>query len=159
MLCPESMEDRFWAKVNKTDTCWLWTAYKDQKGYGIFQMDGPKKAHRISYQLIKARRVRKGFELDHLCKNKSCVNPDHLEQVTTWMNTHRAENTIAYKNSSKTHCPKGHEYKGANLVFSKNRYNGARRCRICKNLQERKRDQSKRKELFAIKLIGILSPS
>lgn len=133
---------RFWNKVRKTKSCWVWKAYKDEKGYGIFHLEGAKKAHRIAYEFIKGP-IRRGFEIDHLCENKSCVNPDHLEQVTTRVNTHRAKNTIAHKNASKTHCPKGHAYISENLIISNNGYNGARRCRTCKNEQERLRYHKK----------------
>ena len=75
-----SWEDRFWEKVQKTDECWIWTGYLDDKGYGRFNIKNvPKLAHRLSYELII------GYEknrLDHRCHIKNCVNPEHLRPVT-----------------------------------------------------------------------------
>lgn len=137
------IEERFWNKVDKQEFCWIWTAYKDEKGYGIFQYQGSKKAHRVSYELIKGE-IPQDMMLDHLCKNKSCVNPAHLEVVSSRTNSLRAKNTIAYLNADKSHCPNGHPFLADNLIISKNGYNGARRCRKCKNEQERARDRAKR---------------
>ncbi len=80
---------RFWSKVNKTDTCWLWTAAKLPKGYGIFQnKNTPFKtrlAHRISYEMLIGE-IPTGMILDHICHVESCVNPEHLEVVTVRKN-------------------------------------------------------------------------
>lgn len=81
-----SVDDRFWAKVDKTASCWNWTANTDTTGYGQFKVDGKqRKAHRIAFEMrcgsIPANRV-----LDHVCHNRACVNPDHLRLVTTKQN-------------------------------------------------------------------------
>lgn len=137
------IEKRFWSKVDKQEFCWIWTACKDKKGYGSFLLGSSQKAHRISYELVKGK-IPEGMILYHLCKNKSCVNPSHLEAVSSRINSLRAKNTIAYIHSDKDKCPKGHPYLGYNLIISNNGYNGARRCRKCKNEQERARDRAKR---------------
>lgn len=82
-----SVEDRFWAKVTKTDGCWLWDAGCDRQGYGKFQLDGRKvSAHRVAYELMVGP-IPLGQELDHrhTCP-KNCVNPGHLRPVTSKQN-------------------------------------------------------------------------
>ena len=73
---------RFWAKVNKTDGCWEWSGAINTGGYGSF-WNGIRevKAHRFAYELL-CEQIRDGLTLDHLCRNRSCVNPAHLEPVT-----------------------------------------------------------------------------
>lgn len=81
--------ERFWAKVDKSGPsgCWFWTASKTQSGYGMFHGKG---AHRYAYELLVGP-VPTGFQLDHLCRVKHCVNPDHLEPVTPRKNRGRAD--------------------------------------------------------------------
>jgi len=76
------MEERFWSKVNKTETCWLWTAYCD-KGYGIYRVNKKKimKAHRYSY-IINKGEISENLLVRHTCDVRNCVNPDHLELGT-----------------------------------------------------------------------------
>ena len=76
-----NIEERFWSQVNKTDTCWLWTGYINPGGYGIAKSMGRRvKAHRMSYELLVGE-IPTGLVLDHLCRNRSCVNPTHLKDV------------------------------------------------------------------------------
>lgn len=126
-----SLEQRFWAKVQKTDGCWLWVGSRDRKGYGRFNVGGaPQLAHRFSYELAKGP-IPDSLTLDHLCMNSSCVNPDHLEPVTNEENLRRWRATI-------THCPKGHPYDEINTYV----WRGNRRCRVCiKAHQKRMRAQ------------------
>jgi len=126
---------KFWDKVNKTDDCWLWEGSKDKLGYGrLFWMNGSKKiqlAHRVSYLLTK------GFEpknvLDHLCRNPSCVRPDHLEDVTQKENILRGQSLQAI-NARKTLCFRGHEY---DIVHSKSQ-NNRRACSKCRKIHNSK---------------------
>lgn len=88
---PESIkiQQRFWNKVKITPTCWVWENYKDPNGYGKFTFDGRVNfAHRYSKSLLE--RLDPELQIDHLCRNPACVNPDHLEQVTGSVNCHRA---------------------------------------------------------------------
>ena len=78
---PRPVEDRFWEKVIKTDECWWWTAKKNHKGYGMFVWDkNARGAHRLAYEHLVGP-VPAGLVLDHVCRNKSCVNPAHLRPI------------------------------------------------------------------------------
>lgn len=116
---PAPVADRFWRLVDKSGDCWLWMGAK-WKGYGQFgvqQSPGVwplRKAHRVAYELIVGP-IPDGMQLDHLCRNPSCVNPDHLEPVTNRENGLRGV-SIAATNAKKTHCPQGHEYTFENTV-------------------------------------------
>lgn len=75
-------EERFWSKVNKTDSCWLWTARLNRDGYGRFGIFGEMMlAHRVSW-LLSGNTIPEGHVLRHKCKNKNCINPAHLETGT-----------------------------------------------------------------------------
>jgi hypothetical protein len=81
--------ERFWQKVKKTGACWEWVAYRDRAGYGRFMVGGvPKLAHRVSYALAFGS-VPEGSEIDHVCHNPACVNPDHLRPASR---SHNAQN-------------------------------------------------------------------
>jgi hypothetical protein len=112
--------------------CWIWQRYISKDGYGRLWYKGQKYvAHKLVYELVFGK-VPDGLTLDHLCRNRSCVNPFHLEPVTRGENVLRGD-TLPAKNVAKTCCPLGHPLSGANLVT----ISGARRCRICKNKQRR----------------------
>ncbi len=126
--------DRFWAKVNKTDTCWLWTACLFHNGYGQFNASGATAyAHRFAYEACVGP-IPDSLELDHLCRVRCCVNPAHLEPVTSRENTLRGD-TIPAANAAKTHCSWGHKFAGENVFISQ----GSRRCRECHNRRNRER--------------------
>ncbi len=114
--------------------CFIWLHACNPNGYGHFciTVGGKKKwvdAHRASYIMHKGP-IPKGMTVDHLCKVKSCVNPDHLECVTYKENNKRS-NSRSAKNIRKTHCPKGHPLSGDNLYS----YKGKRNCRTCRRSQ------------------------
>lgn len=139
-MTTETDAARFWAKVDKTKTCWLWTAYKNAKGYGRFQFQRRSvAAHRWSYELHFGP-VPNGLVLDHLCRTRHCVNPDHLEPVTSRENTLRG-NTVAARHATKTHCDSGHEYTPENTRISTA---GRRYCRACVRIQSRAKRARKR---------------
>lgn len=73
----------FWANVNKVGTCWLWAGNVDKIGYGRYRLTY---AHRYAYELHTGRMIRKGRQVDHMCHNRSCINPDHLRSVTNKQN-------------------------------------------------------------------------
>lgn len=130
---------RFWPKVAKSDGCWLWTGSKTKLGYGMFSIDWRSNsramAHRWAWENANGP-IPDGLQLDHLCRNPSCVRPEHLEPVTAAENIRRglAPALSGKYQLRKTHCPQGHPYAGDNLVRSGNR----RVCRICRNANNRK---------------------
>ena len=122
-------DDRFWSKVRFTDDCWLWAAGVDQHGYGIYQVERKTKlAHRLSYAIFSGP-IPRHLEIDHLCRNPSCVSPFHLEAVTHRENTWRGVGPTAI-NAQKTYCKRGHALTPENTYrFPSD--GGQRRCRLC----------------------------
>ncbi len=106
-----TLAQRFWQKVNKTDTCWLWFGAKNSDGYGYFRMGGRGvpmvRAHAWAYVTLVGS-IPKGLQLDHLCRVRNCVRPDHLEPVTSWVNQLRSPLSITAKNAQKLYCVNGH---------------------------------------------------
>ena len=85
-----TVEERFWSKVNKTPTCWLWTDTPNNSGYGTFSVKGiTEMAHRYS-MILAGHVLTDGHTIDHLCRVRLCVNPAHLEEVTYGENLRRA---------------------------------------------------------------------
>ncbi len=127
---PKPPAERFWTKVEKTETCWLWTAAKASKqGHGKFMVQGKNwKAHRWAYEALVGP-IPKGLTLDHLCRVPACVNPAHLEPVTLAENVRR-------EMEAKTHCPQGHPLSGTNLYRQPG--TGYRACRTCRNEASRR---------------------
>lgn len=108
--------------------CWIWTAARSH-GYGVVTIDRRLvKAHRSVYQALVGQ-IPEGLTIDHLCRERACVNPEHLEPVTHRENILRGEG-VAAKNAAKTHCPYGHEYDEKNT----RRTGGRRVCRECSRL-------------------------
>ncbi len=103
-------DERFWRKVDRSGECWIWQAAKDPHGYGRIsrKIDGVKVylAHRYAYLTIVGP-IEEGLTLDHLCRNTSCVNPEHLEPVTLYENFKRGENPKIKAHLAGT-CTKGH---------------------------------------------------
>jgi hypothetical protein len=107
----DTPEQRFWRYVEKTESCWLWTAYKDRNGYGIYHMMGTTESrwvHQLAYEFSFGL-IPHGLQIDHLCRNHSCVNPSHLEAVTHRENILRGGAPTAI-HARQTHCVNGHEF-------------------------------------------------
>jgi hypothetical protein len=119
--------ERFWPKVDAEGDCWIWMAGKTTDGYGRFRVSPTLRvlAHRWSYETLVGP-IPAGMQIDHLCKNPPCVNPDHLEPVAGAENARRS--SVGWNSRIKTHCPQGHPYAGRNLL----RRNGRRICRACR---------------------------
>jgi hypothetical protein len=140
---PQTPEERFWARVVKTDSCWLWRGSLTH-GYGIFHIDGEQhRAHRWSYERFVGP-IPDGLELDHLCRTKACVNPEHLQPVDGRENTIRG-NSFAATNARRTHCPQGHALEGDNVLWVKRAKGVARRCRACYQEEARRQEERVRR--------------
>lgn len=120
-----TIKDRLLARVEvDREGCWLWLGYVGiRNGYGSF--GAGKLAHRVAYEAFVGA-IPPGLQIDHLCKVRRCVNPDHLEAVTQRENLLRGD-TVTARNAARTECPRGHPYTPENTYRS----NGKRRCRIC----------------------------
>lgn len=129
-----TVEARFWVKVDKTSDCWVWTGAVNSRGYGSFGLQGSmRQAHRVAYELLVGP-IPAGLVLDHLCRNRLCVRPEHLEVVTNRENVLRGVGACA-TNARKTRCVKGHPLVGENLSIEKG---GGRRCVTCRREKARR---------------------
>lgn len=127
---------RFLSKVKKRKSgCWEWIGCLTN-GYGSFYYKRNVRAHRYSYEYYKEP-IPEELTIDHLCMNRKCVNPDHLEAVTMRVNILRSNGESA-QNARKTHCIHGHILSGTNLVVGNNKYGKYRACVICKRRQATK---------------------
>lgn len=131
----------FFSHIESVDDCWQWGGYVQNAGYALMStFQRTILAHRWAYQYF-IEPIKNKFTLDHLCMNKLCVNPYHLEQVTRTTNIQRAGLAgVALEESQKTHCPAGHPYEKFGKVYS----NGttaygttkyARRCLECRRVK------------------------
>ncbi len=126
--------DRFKKKIYIAESgCWEWLGYVSPKGYGTF-FDGEKmrQAHGWSYEFHKGP-ISPNMMPDHLCRNRKCVNPDHLEEVTNQENCARGDTGkhMKARGAKITHCPQGHEY-----TLTNTRYVGtSRRCGKCSDIR------------------------
>lgn len=105
---PPLTEEAFWAKVAKGDGCWEWQGARSASGYGVARWQGrDRPAHRIAYEFVHGP-VPLELEMDHLCRNRGCVNPAHLEPVTGRENVLRSPIAIPAINARMTTCKAGH---------------------------------------------------
>ena len=118
---------RVWSKVRMTGWCWEWIGAKTD-GYGTIGINYSRvRAHRFMYILANGP-INSNLTIDHLCRNRGCVNPDHLESVSLGVNILRGNGHCAI-NARKTHCKRGHVFSGRNLMLVP----GGRKCRACHN--------------------------
>ena len=119
--------------------CWHWAFSRLQpRGYGQVRFNGKNQlAHRVIYVLLVGP-IEPGLELDHLCRNRGCVNPAHLEPVTHRVNGLRGI-SLAAQNARKTHCKSGHEFTPDNILWQRNKTYPTRVCRECTRLAAAKR--------------------
>lgn len=120
----------FYPKIHKTSNCWLWIGNINYAGYGEFNYQNKTwRAHRMAYELFKGK-IPNGKQLDHLCRVRHCVNPDHLEPVTTYENIMRGMAPSAQA-ARRGNCEKGHPYTIENTRYYRYKTRG-RGCRICR---------------------------
>lgn len=142
--------DKFWSRVNKQGPipghrpelgpCWVWLGSLNHAGYGRIMVNGKRQmVHCYSYETLMGKSIPSGLVIDHLCRNRRCINPSHLEPKT------RKENILAPGSLSsvaiikfqktKTHCPSGHKYTTENTYLNKR---GHRHCKVCTRAQSNK---------------------
>lgn len=138
-LTPEQKLELFHTKTAYAGDCIVWTGCIDRSGYGMFCGDEKfsVKAHRYIYEKTHGL-IPPGLQIDHLCRNRACVNTAHLQSVTQQENMRRGCG-VAVLNAAKTRCGNGHEYAGRNLIS----YRNMRYCRACMNERNRKQRLNK----------------
>ena len=126
----EVLDRRVWPLVEKTSTCWIWRGSRHPGGYGqlgrLTATGRTELAHRLVYTLLVGP-IPDGLTLDHICRNRLCVNPDHLEVVTPGVNVLRGIGLSAV-NARKVRCKRGHPFDSANTRVNGR---GERQCRAC----------------------------
>lgn len=142
------VDERFWSKVDAAGDCWEWSGGHTSQGYGEVTRGGRLQlAHRYAYELLVGP-IPVGLQIDHLCRNRGCLNPDHLEPVSRRTNLMRSWVGASAVNARKTACPKGHAYDEANTMRVRRPQGGwARRCRVCSNENRRQWEAERRRVL------------
>lgn len=143
------------SKITVTETgCWEYP-HRNDGGYGVINYEGPSgrrpyRTHRITYERTVGP-IPDGHQIDHLCRNRACCNPDHLEPVTPGENTRRG-----LRKTMQTHCKQGHEYTPENTKVNGKRGRQCRECaRVATRAYSRRRDEAVRR---AVKALGTTHP-
>lgn len=132
----------FWRKVQKTETCWLWTGPKSDKGYGYAFHEGRTMSAHIASYMIHFGLVPEGLEIDHTCRVRNCVNPEHLEAVTHVVNLGRSP----FMGGRNILCRHGHPFTEENTQVNRK---GVRVCRICTRAAGKRSYQKNRDKVLA----------
>ena len=134
-LSNEECLRRFFEAIHKSDSgCWLWTGSIKPDGYGQLTF-GSKSvgAHRLSYMVFIGD-IPESLTIDHLCRIRNCVNPEHLEAVSMRENQLRGTSPMAH-HARKTHCKRGHEFTPENTYARDPNGYGGRECKACWKVQ------------------------
>lgn len=133
----ESLQGR--CDIDPTTGCWRWRSPLTAAGYGQIGVKWKKYyVHRLAYELAVGP-IPEGYEIDHLCRVRACMNPEHLEAVTPYENNMRSD-SLAARRARMTHCPRGHEFTPDNIYSRPDRKN-SRMCRTCCQLREARRQR------------------
>lgn len=131
---------RFWEKVPERspwpDECWQWRGGGAGEGYGMFRISTGKteRAHRVAWRLTGSE-IPEGMELDHACRNRGCVRPEHLTLVEKHYNARQGVRAYAERKSAQTHCRNGHKYVEGSYAVTPD---GWRACRACSSANTRR---------------------
>lgn len=133
------LADRLFGRIAATDPlgCWNWQGSVLLTGYGCIR-DGRKSlyTHRVAYELAYGQAIPAGMHTDHLCRNRRCCNPAHLEVVTPRENALRGAGPVTGNHQGLwSHCKRGHQFSAGNTIINQ----GRRGCRICRNTGKRAR--------------------
>ena len=141
----EGEKQRFKQRFKKRGQCWLWQGALDRDGYGAIHFRGaPRRVHRVAWFSVNGE-IPKGHVINHTCRNRACVNPQHLQCLTVEEHQLKDTTSLPYINSQKSHCPKGHSY---DKVVTW----GGRTQRICSICTREKQRESKKKRYWEAKL-------
>lgn len=143
ILEPMKHRTTFEKRFRKTPGCWLWEGWKNKEGYGYMCVtDGGRRrpfgAHRLSWAIYRGP-IADGMVIDHLCRNRACVNPDHMEVVANAENVRRGVSIFA-ENRRKTHCKRGHAFDTDNTRLFPD---GHRACKACERIASAKRRKAR----------------
>lgn len=132
---------RLLSKVSVVESgCWEWQGYKKKSGYGEMSINNKLFiVHRLSYSVFK-KPIDENLVIDHICRNRSCINPEHLREVTQKENVLENSLSIQSVNSKKTHCKNGHEFSVENMIYNPT----GRECKICRYFRSNSRRRNKR---------------
>lgn len=131
---------RFWSKVDKRgpDECWPWLGPL-HRGYGAFGFKRKTYLSQRASMIVHGHDIPEKMHVDHMCRNRSCVNPNHLRIVTSKVNTLENSVSVTAINAAKTHCKRGHPFDEANTKYGRRRYE--RICRACRPIDARLKRQ------------------